>query len=90
MAATDTVPGAATGARGEVPPILLFLPGGATQPWNTTARLAEIFRRDLTRGPGRYAVQAAEPIDAQLLAEVLEIFEPVKNIGHREGLTKNN
>jgi hypothetical protein len=66
MAATDTVPGAATGARGEVPPILLFLPGGAPQPWNTTARLAEIFRRDLTRGPGRYAVQAAESVDASM------------------------
>ena len=37
-----------------------------------------------------WAKWAAEPIDAQLLAEVLKIFEPVKNIGHREGLTKNN
>jgi pimeloyl-ACP methyl ester carboxylesterase len=66
MAATETAPGAATGTRGDVPPVLLFLPGGATQPWNTTARLAEIFRRDLTRGPGTYAVQAAETIDASL------------------------
>jgi len=31
-----------------------------------------------------------EPLDQQLLAEVLEIFRPVKNIGHREGLPKNN
>ena len=31
-----------------------------------------------------------EPIDQQLLAEVLEIFRPVKNIGHREGLPTNN
>jgi L-galactose dehydrogenase len=32
----------------------------------------------------------AEPIDQQLLAEVLEIFRPVKNIGHTEGLPQNN
>ena len=31
-----------------------------------------------------------EPIDQQLLAEVLEIFRPVKNVGHTEGLAKNN
>ena len=31
-----------------------------------------------------------EPIDQQLLAEVLEIFRPVKNIGHTEGLPQNN
>ena len=31
-----------------------------------------------------------EPLDPQLLAEVREIFEPVKNIGHREGLPENN
>jgi aryl-alcohol dehydrogenase-like predicted oxidoreductase len=33
---------------------------------------------------------AAEPLDQQLLAEVLEIFRPVKNIGHKEGLPENN
>src|SRR6185369_608574 len=33
---------------------------------------------------------AAEPIDPQLLAEVLETFRPVKNIGHAEGLPENN
>jgi aryl-alcohol dehydrogenase-like predicted oxidoreductase len=33
---------------------------------------------------------AAEPIDQQLLAEVLEIFKPVKNLGHKEGLPENN
>jgi L-galactose dehydrogenase len=32
----------------------------------------------------------AEPIDEQLLREVQEIFQPVKNIGHAEGLPKNN
>lgn len=32
----------------------------------------------------------AEPIDEQLLREVQEIFRPVKNIGHQEGLLKNN
>lgn len=31
-----------------------------------------------------------EPVDQQLLAEVLEIFKPVKNIGHVEGLEENN
>lgn len=31
-----------------------------------------------------------EPVDQELLGEVLEIFRPVKNIGHQEGLPKNN
>jgi len=31
-----------------------------------------------------------EPIDRTLLEEVLEIFRPVKNIGHKEGLSQNN
>jgi len=33
---------------------------------------------------------AGEPVDHQLLAEVLEILRPVKNIGHVEGLPENN
>jgi aryl-alcohol dehydrogenase-like predicted oxidoreductase len=37
-----------------------------------------------------WAKWAAEPIDRTLLAEVLEIFRPVKNIGHAEGLPENN
>jgi L-galactose dehydrogenase len=37
-----------------------------------------------------WARWAVEPIDSQLLAEVLEIFRPVKNIGHLEGLPENN
>lgn len=37
-----------------------------------------------------WAKWAAEPLDQQLLAEVLEIFRPVKNLGHKEGLLKNN
>jgi L-galactose dehydrogenase len=37
-----------------------------------------------------WARWAAEPIDPQLLAEVLNIFRPVKNIGHLEGLPENN
>ncbi len=37
-----------------------------------------------------WAKWAAEPVDQQLLAEVLEIFRPVKNLGHDEGLAKNN
>ncbi len=36
-----------------------------------------------------WAKWAAEPIE-ELLAEVLAIFAPVKNIGHTEGLLKNN
>jgi len=38
----------------------------------------------------KWAQWAAEPLDHQLLAEVLEIFKPVKNIGHMEGLRENN
>jgi aryl-alcohol dehydrogenase-like predicted oxidoreductase len=37
-----------------------------------------------------WAKWLSEPIDAQLLREVQEIFRPVKNIGHTEGLAKNN
>jgi aryl-alcohol dehydrogenase-like predicted oxidoreductase len=37
-----------------------------------------------------WAKWAAEPIDRELLAEVLDIFKPVKNIGHMEGLPENN
>lgn len=33
---------------------------------------------------------AGEPLDEPLLREVLAIFEPVKNIGHKEGLDENN
>jgi L-galactose dehydrogenase len=38
----------------------------------------------------RWASWAAEPVDQELLNQVLEIFQPVKNIGHREGLAENN
>lgn len=38
----------------------------------------------------RWAQWIAEPIDRQLLAEVQQIFQPVKNLGHLEGLPKNN
>ncbi len=37
-----------------------------------------------------WAKWVAEPLDEQLLTEVREIFRPVKNIGHREGLPENN
>jgi L-galactose dehydrogenase len=37
-----------------------------------------------------WAEWLAEPIDQQLLAEVLAIFAPVKNLGHLEGLPENN
>ncbi|MRR30405.1 aldo/keto reductase, partial [bacterium] len=38
----------------------------------------------------KWAQWAAEPLDRALLAEVQEIFRPVKNIGHIEGLPENN
>ena len=38
----------------------------------------------------KWAEWAAEPIDFELLREVHEIFKPVKNVGHREGLDENN
>jgi len=31
-----------------------------------------------------------EPLDQELLAEVLDIFKAVKNLGHKEGLPENN
>ncbi len=37
-----------------------------------------------------WAKWAAETLDQELLREVLEIFRPVKNIGHTEGLAENN
>jgi len=37
-----------------------------------------------------WAKWATEPLDLELLAEVQAIFKPVKNIGHTEGLAKNN
>jgi L-galactose dehydrogenase len=38
----------------------------------------------------KWAEWAAEPIDEELLREVLAIFAPVKNLGHLEGLPENN
>ena len=38
----------------------------------------------------KWAKWAAEPIDSELLSEVLDIFRPVKNLGHPEGLPENN
>lgn len=38
----------------------------------------------------KWAKWIEEPIDQQLLAEVRDIFKPVKNLGHKEGLGKNN
>src|SRR6188474_2916761 len=37
-----------------------------------------------------WAQWATEPLDRELLSEVLAIFAPVKNVGHREGLSENN
>jgi L-galactose dehydrogenase len=38
----------------------------------------------------KWAEWAAEPMDFELLAKVQEIFAPVKNLGHAEGLPENN
>ena len=38
----------------------------------------------------KWADWLAEPIDRELLAEVQAIFEPVKDLGHEEGLPENN
>ena len=38
----------------------------------------------------QWAKWLEEPLDEALLQNVLEIFEPVKNIGHIEGLRENN
>ncbi len=38
----------------------------------------------------KWAQWLAEPMDQDLLDEVLGIFQPVHNIGHREGLPENN
>jgi aryl-alcohol dehydrogenase-like predicted oxidoreductase len=38
----------------------------------------------------KWAEWLAQPIDRELLAEVRAIFEPVRNIGHLEGLPENN
>ncbi len=38
----------------------------------------------------KWADWAAKPLDEELLSDVQKIFEPVKNIGHAEGLPENN
>ena len=38
----------------------------------------------------KWAQWAEEPLDQELLSEVQEIFKPVRNAGHVEGLPKNN
>ena len=38
----------------------------------------------------KWAKWLTEPVDGALLAEVQAIFKPVKDIGHQEGLAKNN
>jgi aryl-alcohol dehydrogenase-like predicted oxidoreductase len=38
----------------------------------------------------QWAKWAAEPLDETLLWEVQDIFAPVKNLGHVEGLPENN
>ncbi len=38
----------------------------------------------------KWAQWAENPINEELIAEVQEIFAPVKNVGHQEGLPENN
>lgn len=38
----------------------------------------------------KWAQWASEPMDEQLLTEVLAILQPVHNVGHQEGLPENN
>ena len=38
----------------------------------------------------KWADWLEQPIDQSLLADVMAIFEPVKNLGHLEGLPENN
>lgn len=38
----------------------------------------------------KWAQWASEPMDQELVNEVLEMLEPVKNLGHTEGLPQNN
>lgn len=38
----------------------------------------------------RWAAWLEQPVDADLLAQVLALFAPVHNIGHKEGLPENN
>lgn len=38
----------------------------------------------------KWAQWAANPVNESLIAEVQEIFAPVKNVGHTEGLPENN
>jgi aryl-alcohol dehydrogenase-like predicted oxidoreductase len=38
----------------------------------------------------KWAQWVAEPYEEELINEVLQILEPVKNLGHTEGLAKNN
>jgi aryl-alcohol dehydrogenase-like predicted oxidoreductase len=52
------------------------------QIWEETLPAVENIRK--------WASWLEQPIDRALLAEVLSIFEPVKDIGHVEGLQENN
>jgi L-galactose dehydrogenase len=38
----------------------------------------------------KWAEWLKQPIDRELLADVLAVFAPVRNLGHREGLPENN
>jgi len=57
---------------------------------NDEFRMTKEMRNSNIENIKKWASWAAEPIEEQLLAEVLDIFKPVKNIGHVEGLPKNN
>ena len=56
--------------------------------------LPAVYFRQAVDGSFEYLGGAVEPLlgigRKELLAEVLEIFRPVKNMGHTEGLSENN
>ena len=59
----------------------------ATAPRRLTTTIAGSANPENIR---RWANWLSQPVDADLLAEVLALFAPVKNLGHKEGLPENN
>jgi hypothetical protein len=57
---SDPLPAAENPRTPSLPPVVLFLPGLSTLPFNTSARLADVMCADLTRGAGTYAVRSLD------------------------------
>jgi hypothetical protein len=60
IAQSDLLPAAENPRTPSLPPVVLFLPGLSTLPFNTSARLADVMCADLTRGAGTYAVRSLD------------------------------